>query len=281
MKEVRELLAFPNVGFESPQLQHLYPPDLKTLPRAQKRLAEVLQKGAPVAARDQQKCWGLHFLRSPLAVHAKTDALGQATGDRVHSVDFQRTEFVPGADPYSKDARVRSTDERVTSQASMLFRSIGYKSAPLQGLSDLGIPFDEKLGIIPNDAHGRIISPAAGPGALSAGHLPGLYAVGWVKRGPTGVIVSTMMDAFTTADVIVEDWTASSPFLNGGRGASESSGLGWDGVREKVLARGAVPVDWAAWKRIDAAERARGKDAGKVRAKFVSEDEMRAAAGLV
>jgi adrenodoxin-NADP+ reductase len=280
VKEARELMQFHNVGFKSTGLRSLYPEDTRTLPRVQKRLADVLLKGTPIDPRTHKKRWGLSFMRSPHAIHVKKNRLNHPIGDHVHSIDFHKTAFAPGTDPLSKDARVHVTDEMVTSEASMLFRSIGYKSTPLPGLSDLGVPFDEKLGIIPNDAHGRIITPSSGPGNLSAGHLPGLYAVGWVKRGPTGVIVSTMMDAFTTADVIVEDWSASSPFLNGEQGRSTSTSLGWDGVKDKVLAQGVTPIDWAAWKRIDKAERERGKDEGKVRSKFVDTEEMKAAAGL-
>lgn len=273
-------MQFHEVGFQSNGLRDFYPQNTKTLPRVQKRLADVLLKGSPVSDQDHAKQWQLSFMRSPHAIHVKKDRFGESIGDCVHSIEFQKTEFVPGADPLAQDARVQPTDEVVTSETSMVFRSIGYKSTPLPGLSDLGVPFDEKLGIIPNDPHGRIMSPSEGPGNLSAGHLPGLYAVGWVKRGPTGVIVSTMMDAFTTADAIVEDWSASSPFLNGEKGRSTSTGLGWDGVKDKVVAQGVAPVDWEAWKRIDKAERERGKEKGKVRLKFVDEEEMKAAAGL-
>ncbi|KAF2450337.1 NADPH:adrenodoxin oxidoreductase mitochondrial precursor [Karstenula rhodostoma CBS 690.94] len=280
VKEARELMQFQKVGFKSTSLRNLYPENTKTLPRVQQRLADVLLKGSTVSKQEHKKRWELSFMKSPHAIHVKKNRLNEPIGDHVHSIEFQKTRFVPGADPLSKDARVELDDEIVTSEASIVFRSIGYKSTPLPGLSDLGVPFDQKLGIIPNDAHGRIISPSEGPGNLSAGHLPGLYAVGWVKRGPTGVIVSTMMDAFTTADVIVEDWSASSPFLNGEKGRSTSTGLGWDGVKDNVLAQGVKPVDWEAWKRIDKAERERGKEKGKVRLKFVDEEEMKAAAGL-
>ncbi|KAJ4354311.1 NADPH-adrenodoxin reductase [Didymosphaeria variabile] len=281
VKEVRELMQFPKVGFKSTGLRSFYPPEgIHTLPRVQKRLAMVLQQGAPIDKHDHKKRWELSFLRSPHAIHAKKNRLNQVIGNRVDSIEFQKTNFVPDANPFSEDAKVHPTGEMVTTEASMVFRSIGYKSTPLPGLSDLGVPFDEKLGIIPNDVHGRIISPSAGPGNLSAGHLPGLYAVGWVKRGPTGVIVNTMMDAFTTADIIAQDWSTNVPFLNTEKGSDASTGLGWDGVKDTVLAQGVIPVDWEAWKRIDKAERERGKQVGKVRWKFADTEQMKAAAGL-
>lgn len=146
-------------------------------------------------------------------------------------------------------------------------------------MSDLGIPFDQKLGIIPNDLAGRILSPTAGPGELGAVHLPGLYCAGWVKRGPTGVIASTMLDAFATAEAIARDWEGRVVFLDGGgadggRGAGENRKTGWDGLREDVERRGLRRVSWADWEKIDGAERERGRSRGKEREKFASVKEM-------
>lgn len=36
----------------------------------------------------------------------------------------------------------------------------------------------------------------------------GLYCSGWVKRGPTGVIATTMNDSFDTARVLIQDMEA-------------------------------------------------------------------------
>jgi adrenodoxin-NADP+ reductase len=195
---------------------------------------------------------------------------------RLSSVTFTTQQFAPGADPFDPGARVAPTADQTTLPASLAFRSVGYKSTALHGLDDLGVPFDTKLGIIPNDIHGRVISPAAGPGNLTAGHLHGLYCAGWVKRGPTGVIASTMNDAFTSADVIAHDWMQGVPFLNDVQGGTgrETTGLGWEGVKEEVMSKGVRPLSWADWKRIDEAERAKGQKAGKEREKFASVADM-------
>lgn len=273
-KELRELLTIPGVGFET-NAHEFYPRDISALPRVQKRLVEVLKKGSQSNLRDVEKQWRLSSMMSPKAIGAKRPG-----SSHVDFVELQQTMFAPDADPLSKNAKVVLADQVFESPASAVFRSVGYKSTALPGFDKMGILFDEQMGIIPNDAFGRILSPSKGPGDLSAGHLPGLYAVGWVKRGPTGVIASTMMDAFTTADAIAEDWKSRSPFLNTERGVDKSTGLGWDGVRDKVLAQGVVPVDWKAWKRIDEAEQARGKELKKVREKFTDVEQMKVAAGL-
>jgi len=104
---------------------------------------------------------------------------------------------------------------------------------------------------------------------MSYGHFPGLYCAGWVKRGPTGVIASTMEDAFATADAIAQDLAAAVPFLNTKQPAS-----GWEGVRQETGLDKARVVDWADWQSIDAAERERGQKVGKEREKFTSTADM-------
>jgi adrenodoxin-NADP+ reductase len=250
----------------SPIDRSLYPPDIKKLPRVQKRIAEVLLKGTPDTTSAPRQ-WALDFLKAPKAMNADADG-------HLSSISFTTQQFAPDADPFSQKARVVPTAEKTTIKASLAFRSVGYKSTTLPGLSDIGVPFDSKLGIIPNDAHGRVITPAAGPGNLTAGHVHGLYCAGWVKRGPTGVIASTMQDAFSSADIIVQDWENDVPFLNHTSGDNQSTGLGWEGIRKEVERKGVRPLSWGDWKKINAEERARGKAKGKEREKFGSVGEM-------
>lgn len=135
-------------------------------------------------------------------------------------------------------------------------------------MAALGIPFDAARGIIPNDRAGRILGAAGERGGV---HLPGLYCAGWVKRGPTGVIASTMVDAFATAEAIAGDWERGVGFLGGGDGGRRT---GWEGVKGEVEERRLRRVSWRDWERIDRAERERGRKRGKEREKFVSVGEM-------
>jgi adrenodoxin-NADP+ reductase len=269
VKEARELMKIPPVAFH-PIDRSFYPTETKSLPRVQKRIAEVLLKGSAADPATAPRTWALDFLKAPASMNA------DATSGRLASVTFNTQQFAPGSDPFDTGARVVSTPETTTLPAALAFRSVGYKSTALRGLDDLGVPFDAKMGIIPNDIHGRVITPDLGPGNLTAGHLHGLYCAGWVKRGPTGVIASTMNDAFTSADVIAHDWMQGVPFLNDVQGGSgrETTGLGWDGVKDEVVRKGVRPLGWADWKRIDQAERARGQKVGKEREKFASVADM-------
>lgn len=258
-------MNLPSVGFE-PIESTLLPPDPSTLPRPQRRLAQVLSKGSLTPPEAAKKSWRLRFFLSPTAFLPSPDH-----PDQISQISVEKTS-IQGPDPFAPSAKVAFTGETLTLPASVAFRSIGYKSVLLPGLAELGVPFDAKLGIIPNDAHGRILNPNAGPGTLSAAHVPGLYVAGWSKRGPTGVIASTMDDAFATAEVVAQDWRAKAKFLNADEGGS--TGRGWQGVRDEAERRGLRRVSWADWERIDRAERERGKSRGKEREKFTCVKEM-------
>jgi adrenodoxin-NADP+ reductase len=188
------------------------------------------------------------------------------------SMDFELTDYTSDSSPFDRAAKIFPTGRTITEHTSLAFRSVGYKSSALSGLESLGVPFDDRVGIIPNDAYGRVLNPQTGPGDLAARHVPGMYCAGWVKRGPTGVIASTMDDAFASADVISKDWAQEAAFLNSDVGGS--SGLGWEGLKGEIIEKGLRPVSWKDWKRIDAVEKERGAKLGKEREKFTSVEDM-------
>ncbi|KAF2136773.1 uncharacterized protein K452DRAFT_302466 [Aplosporella prunicola CBS 121167] len=260
IKEVRELLGLPGIAFE-PIDPALFPPESYKLTRQAKRITKILSEGSPNPASSASKMWALQFLHSPKAFHGSPNAAGSLS-----HVEFERTAFVPEADPFERGARVTGTGATTALPAALAFRSVGYKSTALAGLDDLGVPFDEGMGIIPNDMHGRVVTPAGGPSSLTAAHVPGMYCAGWVKRGPTGVIASTMEDAFSSADIIARDWQQEAGFLNG-------SGLGWEGVRSALGGAKRI-VSWGDWKRIDEAEKAIGREKGREREKFTRVEDM-------
>lgn len=108
--------------------------------------------------------------------------------------------------------------------------------------------------------------------------VPGVYAAGWAARGPVGVIASTMHDAYSTAQIIIDDHLTSARST-----MSSSSPLGGEpaeGIPRAVdqgLAEGKV-IDQRQWNEIARTEEERGRALGKPREKFVKVDEMLAAA---
>ncbi|GLK56388.1 ferredoxin--NADP+ reductase [Methylopila capsulata] len=139
--------------------------------------------------------------------------------------------------------------ELVAIECGLLFSSIGRRSAPLAGA-----PYDEARGVHAN-IEGRVVAASA--------VVPGLYVCGWSKRGPEGTIGANRACSAGTVERVLADLASlAAPPL----------------AAERLIA-GAAPrsgsvVDYAAWKRIDAAEVERGRRAGKPREKFVTIGEM-------
>jgi NADPH-dependent glutamate synthase beta subunit-like oxidoreductase len=141
------------------------------------------------------------------------------------------------------DADLRSigTGERYVIPCSLVIACIGYQTPPIEG-----VPYEHGRGRFAN-TDGRI--------------LPGLYCVGWARRGPTGTIGTNRPDGFAIVDVIAEDI--------GGGGVKQ----GRPGLDDLLAERGVDVVTFRDWKRIEEAEIARARD-GAPREKFVSIDAM-------
>ncbi len=149
--------------------------------------------------------------------------------------------------------RARDTGEREEIECGLVLRSIGYKGVGLDG-----IPFDSGRGVIPNEA-GRVMDPDNNE------QVEGHYAVGWIKRGPSGVIGTNKKDAQETVDSLVAD-------VKDGRIPERES---VDQPIEELLAeRGADHVTYVGWQAIDRAEIAAGEPHGRPRIKFCRIDEM-------
>ncbi|OAP59093.1 hypothetical protein AYL99_06391 [Fonsecaea erecta] len=265
IKEVRELLHLEDVNFR-PIPNHLFPPDLSKLPRPKRRLMELLKKGSPLKD-SAPKSWSLDFLLAPTSLK-----WSDADPDRLDGVVFSKTKLENPADPESK---VSATDETQLIPTSTLFRSIGYKAEAIPGMAELGVDFDERKGTIRHDGMGRVV-----PMGDSSGHeASSIYCSGWVKRGPTGVIASTMTDAFQTAESIVADWKNKAQRLT--EASAQGRRDGWKGVQADAAMSGLPlrPVHWDNWQRIDQVEKQLGKQKGKPREKFGSVQEMLGVSG--
>jgi ferredoxin--NADP+ reductase len=118
--------------------------------------------------------------------------------------------------------------------------------------------------VIPNQG-GRVTEPEGGE------QVPGQYAVGWIKRGPSGVIGTNKKDAQETVDNLVEDARA-------GRVPTPDLADDPSAIVELLADRAPDSVTYAGWEAIDRAERERGEPLGRPRIKFVRIDEMLEAA---
>jgi ferredoxin/flavodoxin---NADP+ reductase len=181
----------------------------------------------------------LKFLRSPIAV------LGAERDGAVGGLRVMRNRIEPDT---SGDLRAVPTGEEEVLECGLVLRSIGYRGRPLPG-----VPFDERRGLIRN-VGGRVCDEE---GRCS----PGEYVVGWIKRGPSGVIGTNKKDAADTAARILED-------AGGGR-LNEPEQSDPDGIQHWL--RGRVPglTTWAGWEAIDRFETTLGERQGRPRVKLI------------
>jgi adrenodoxin-NADP+ reductase len=214
--------------------------------RPLKRLMGLLEKGSPTEQAD--KSWTAQFLRSPVEVLAKEQ--------RVSGIKYE----INRLEGPLEQRKAVGTGSYETQECGLILTSIGYKSVPIEG-----VPFDARQGRVPN-RYGKIVE--------GENELPGMYTAGWLKRGPTGVIVSTMIDAYETADTIVDDLKNGKDMLDHG-----STKVGAEGLKYIMNERQITPVSYGDWKKIEAQEFAIGENLGKPREKFSKIQDMLAALG--
>jgi len=182
----------------------------------------------------------LRFLVSPVEI------LGT---DRVEGLRIAHNELVEGDDG---SLRARPTDITEELDCGLVFRSIGY-----QGTRIDGVPFDERSCTIPNEG-GRITDRS------------GEYAVGWIKRGPTGIIGTNKRDAQETVNSILEDLDADR--------LPAPADPERDSMEALLAERQPDAVSYAGWQAVDRVEREAGEPHGRPRVKLCSFEELLEAA---
>ena len=180
----------------------------------------------------------LHFWAKPVEV--KTDAEGRAT-----AFVYERTR--PDG-----EGGVVGTGELREVPIQAIYRAVGYFGSPLPG-----VPFDKRHGVIPNH-EGQVLHKDSNE------RVPGVYATGWIKRGPVGLIGHTKSDAMETVRHIINDqaswWQPVDP--------SDEA------IPALLAERGVAWTDLDGWHRLDQHEIALGAPHGRARIKVVPRDEM-------
>ncbi len=194
--------------------------------RVRARNLATLGEFAALGPSDKPKRLHIKFFTSPLEV------LG---GERVEGLRCEKTRVV--------DGRAVGTGETFDIPCGLVIAAIGYRAEPIEG-----VPYDADRGIIPND-EGRVSK--------------GLYAVGWIKRGPTGVISSNRPDGEIVAQHIRDDTGGVGDPGKGGRARLEAL------LRERHQRW----VSFDDWRRLEALEEA-AADGGAPRRKFLTVGEM-------
>jgi ferredoxin--NADP+ reductase len=178
----------------------------------------------------------LHFFANPIEV--------VGTDGSVSAFRYERTE-PDGA------GGVRGTGEIREIAVQAVYRAVGYFGSPLDG-----IPFDDRHGVIPNH-EGQVLDD-------NNDVVPGVYATGWIKRGPVGLIGHTKSDAMETIARLVKGqaswWSPSEPDE--------------DAVPALLKSRGVSFTNLDGWHHLDDYEKSLGEPHGRERIKVVDRDEM-------
>lgn len=236
--ELRELGDLENVDVivDPAQLEGVSDEDAAAAGKTAKQNINVLRDYAKRSPRPGHRRIVLRFMTSPIEISGE---------QRVERIVLGRNELTTDA-----NGRVSASDtgEREELPVQLVVRSVGYRGVPTPGL-----PFDEKTATIPNTG-GRI------DGSRNE------YVVGWIKRGPTGVIGTNKKDSQDTVDTLLADLA----------GGSTEGGLAdfpddhAEQLAEWLASRQPKLVTSAHWELIDAHERAAGEPHGRPRVKLPS-----------
>jgi ferredoxin--NADP+ reductase len=232
-KELREMgeLANADIVVDPAQLQLTETDEAELLEdRIAQRNVDVMRGWIDKPLIGKPRRVHFHFRRSPTAL------LGE---DQVAAVVLKHNDAEGGEDVIP---------------AELVLRAVGYR-----GIGLAGLPFDASTGVIPNE-QGRVLRD----GVASVGE----YAVGWIKRGPTGVIGTNKSDAKETVTTLLAD-LAELP---------KAPHRDPDAILDLLRARNVGVVDWPGWIAIEAAEMALGVSGGRKRVKISDWAQLIAAA---
>lgn len=184
----------------------------------------------------------IHFFEQP------TEILGE--DGKIIGIRTERTQL-------DGNGGVTGTGEFTDWDVQAVYRAVGYHPQSVDG-----VPFDERAAVIPNDG-GRVLdSQATGEGEP----IDGLYATGWIKRGPVGLIGNTKSDAKDTTGMLIDDYKAGK--------LTEATKRDPQDILDLLAERDIKVTTWEGWHRLDAAERAAGESQERERIKIVEWDDM-------
>ncbi len=251
--------------FTSPEIKELeemddaniriYPSEIELDPMSQEyilsgedrnaeRNYQALKYIAQHPTTDKPKTITLRFLVSPVEIMGT---------DRVEGIKLVQNEICDEGDGEMSPC---NTDDHELIRVGLVFRSIGYHGVPLPG-----VPFDPARGVIPNN-RGRVVDSTGAP-------IHGEYVVGWIKRGPTGIIGTNKPDAQETAAKMLEDIKRGSLL--------QPDAPEQDSITELLADRRIAFVTYADWQLLDQIEQERGALVGRPRIKFCRVEDMLAA----
>lgn len=236
--ELRELgeLEGVDVVIDPADLADITDEDAEAAGKIAKANIKVLRDYAGREPTEGHRRIVFRFTTSPVEIHGV---------ERVEEIVLGRNELVT-----DDKGRVvaKDTGERETLPVQLVVRAVGYRGVPVPGL-----PFDESAGTIPHE-DGRISGS------------PNEYVVGWIKRGPSGIIGTNKKDSQDTVETLLAD-------LHGKQLPEVATDYADELVRWLVDRQPLLVTD-DHWQIIDAYERSAGEPHGRPRVKIANVAEL-------
>lgn len=266
-KEVRELLELSKknkvkfIPVDEKVMDEIQP-FVKNLGRVDKRKIGILEKYSKQSSESAQldpdtKTWSLQYLKSPIEFvkNPNDDNLLAATRVRLNTLKH---------DTLTNKTSIVSSEEAPieTVKNELVILSIGYQGSPLTGFDDVDVSFDTHQNRLLNHEGRILLNETGGENPHNFNYKKGWYTAGWIKKGPKGVIATTMMESFETADQILEDLTND----------VHTSASSKTDVTE--LLQNTEYVSWNGWTKLSEQEIEIGEKLGKTREKVVNTSEM-------
>jgi len=214
---------------------------LETADGTIQRNVETLTKYSNLTPSGKPRRVVLRFLTSPVAIEGT---------DKVEALIVERNELIAAEDGSLK-ACATGVTERI--ETGLVLRAVGYVGKPLPG-----VPFDDRRATVLNEG-GRVLD------SETRKPIRGLYAAGWIKRGPSGVIGTNKKCAQETTACLVADFAA---------GLLPEPTDTPEALLQRLRDNGLNVIDYSGWEAIDAHERALGEPTGRPRVKLVRRDEQ-------
>nr|CAH8869198.1 unnamed protein product [Trichobilharzia regenti] len=246
---------------------------LSGLPRPRRRLTEFLLKlhnskdhGVNHPQNTTHYC-DLQFLRSPIEIISNGNEYSVKSRSLVSHIKLAQVKLEGAVSPQQK-AVVDSSLPVELLPCGLVVRSIGYRGVRI----DPDLPFDEQHGVIQcKDNNGRVVDL---PQASYDFIVSPMYCVGWIKRGPVGVIVDTAIDARQTAETIMSDLSE----LERHKHSDILNKAGFSIIQRRLNEKNVRPVTFEDWERVDEVEKSAGHILGKPREKLTTIQSMLKAA---
>lgn len=230
--ELRELgeLEGVDVIVDPAQFEGITDEDAEAAGKTTKQNIKVLRGYTEREPRPGHRRIVFRFLTSPIEIKGE---------EHVESIVLGRNELVTDESGW---VSAKDTGEREELPVQLVVRSVGYRGVPTPGL-----PFDEKRGTIPNTG-GRV------EGSRNE------YVVGWIKRGPTGVIGTNKSDSQETVDTLIADLA--------GAALADFPEDHADRIADWLTERQPKVITSEHWDVIDQFERSSGEPHGRPRVKL-------------